>query len=407
MTNNKESDKRLIMKIKQFAVLAALLVVKQATACYNIMDPTYDFSFKTLFGSSGWNGKKDRLKSLINSIIKPYLNITVTSLEYENSESTTDNSKDMMFDILTKCTCTYNKQNENSFVIDVEMQRVKSNEYLTRTNMYGARLLDLNSQCNLDYKDQIKNIIISIIDDELNGLNNVCVFAVRPYIENIFSYGETKIDALSQIADPCTLQIYIQLPALCRAMSAFQGEETENDCWIKNEWFKLLGSRRLCKGNKVAYVEEGIYDISTQKYDNEIVKDAITVLNELSNDAEKYRVDILRNNRKIQEYQGIQTEIKNLENQLAQKDEELAQKDEELAQKDDKITRMQYIKDLRQNVRKYRKELKKGNVTKPKRRKDLPEVFMPMNDEAIIQYIKDEDDSITGLEDFLKNMEED
>ena len=54
----------------------------------------------------------------------------------------------MLFDILTECQCV-KAESEESFIIDIEMQRSKTKDYVLRTNMYGARLLDASSQCNL------------------------------------------------------------------------------------------------------------------------------------------------------------------------------------------------------------------------------------------------------------------
>jgi len=382
------------MKIKQL-VFVALLFAKQAIwGCYIVVDPTYDFAFKALFGSTGFNGKENRLKSLINSILEPYLNITVKELKYKNVESSDSSGKNMVFDILTQCQCTEDGKGE--FIIDIEMQRKKNDAYLVRTNMYGARLLDASSQFGSGYQDQIKNIVISIIDDELDEMKNVVVFAVRPYIETVFSCGETKIENVSQLTDPCSIQIYIQLPALCRAIRAFQEEKIRSNCWLENEWLKLLGSRRLCLGPTVSYAKSGVYDISTQRYENEEVNNAIAVLNRLSGDIETYKMQIIRDNRNIQEYLDTQKQNETMKEQLAQARAEIAQKDE-------KLTRTQQVKELRKQVKEY----KKGSKEKKPRRSELPKNLKKLSKDAIKQYVKEEDDSISELDSFLDKMEED
>ena len=329
------------------------------------------------------------------------MGITVKELEYSNVESKGDTGKDMLFDILTQCTCV--QEGKGEFIIDVEMQRKKRKEYLVRTNMYGARLLDANSQCNLSYQDQVKNIVISIIDDELDEMQNLCVFAVRPFVQNIFSYGETKWGNSGPLEDPCTIQIYIQLPAICRAIKAFHRKEIEGNFWLENEWLSLLGSRRLCVGEKVAYVENGVYDINQQTYTDEKVKNAIDVLKKLNGNIQEYKLSIEAYNRRLLEYQAEEKEREELNAKLDQSRKDLEQSRKEIAQKDEMITRMEQVNKLRKQVKSFRKEQKKQ---KP-RKSNLPERLRKLDKDAIKQYVKDTDDSISELSEFLDQMQED
>ena len=380
--------------------IVILLGINTLKGCL-IVDPTYDFSFKTLFGSSGWEGKGERLKNLINSILEPYLKITVENLEYKNVESKSGNQKDMLFDILTQCQCVKEESKEN-FIIDIEMQRSKTEEYIIRTNMYGARLLDASSQCNLQYGKQIKNIIISIIDDELKNLKNICVFAVKPFIQAVFKYGETQLPEISPLEDPCTLQIYIQLPVLCRAINAFEKNQIESNYWIENEWLKLLNSRRLSQGAHVNYVQSGIYNIKKEDYKRQDVQEAISILNSLTGNITDHLFEIAQINRTIDEYQSEQIKIENMETELIQVKEELDETKQELTQKDEKLVRVQQIKELRKQV----KAFKKNKEEKKPKKSTLPEKLRSMEKSKIKQYVKDEDDSISELSEFLDQMEE-
>ena len=256
--------------------------------------------------------------------------------------------------------------------------------------------------CNLSYRDQVKNIVISIIDDELDEMQNLCVFSVRPFVQNIFSYGKTQWGNSGPIEDPCTMQIYIQLPAICRAINAFHRKEIEGNFWLENEWLSLLGSRRLCVGEKVAYVENGVYDINQQTYTDEKVKNGIDVLKKLNGNIQEYKLSIEAYNRRLLEYQAEEKVKEKLKAELDQSREELAQSRKEIVQKNEIITRMEQINMLRKQVKSFRKEQKKQ---KPKK-SNLPEKLRKLNKEAIKQYVKDTDDSISELSEFLDQMQE-
>ena len=111
---------------------------------------------------------------------------------------------------------------------------------------------------------------------------------------------------------------------------------------------------------------------------------------------ENYEENIIRANIAI-------NENKELEYRLDQSRQELDLSKKEIAQKDEKITRMEQVSMLRKQVKSFKKELKKQRPKKS----NLPEKLRKLNKEAIKQYVKDTDDSISELNEFLDQMQED
>ena len=86
-----------------------------------IMDPTYDFSFAQLFGSSGpvinSYSSAARLQSLLNSLFTPILGLEVLNVTYNDSVSK-GKEKTTIFDIAATCECRdVNQVNRHTFLI--------------------------------------------------------------------------------------------------------------------------------------------------------------------------------------------------------------------------------------------------------------------------------------------------
>ena len=195
---------------KNKVIIFLLLFVKQAIGCW-IVDPTYDFSFKTLFGSNGQElanvTPKDRLIAFLNSFLTPSIGITINNLEYDDSVNTSGDGKDVIFDIMAKCEC-HSIGSENTYFIDLEMQRAKTKNYVERTIFYGQRLADLNSIYGLPYADQPRNVVVSIIDDVLDDFPHDVVFFLAPCFKKVFSQEENPTPD-GKVVYPSPIQVTI------------------------------------------------------------------------------------------------------------------------------------------------------------------------------------------------------
>lgn len=297
------------MKYIKYIILV-LLLIKQTLGC-TIVDPTYDFSFKTLFGSDGQplNGikPKDRLSALLTSILQPMFQIRVVNLTYENSESKSGDTKDLLFDIIVSCKCQQAGK-DLPYLIDLEIQRVKTSNFIARTIMYGNRLANQASRHATSYDEQPKNIVISIIDDVLNDYPNDIVFYVGPCFKTVYSLDNGTPDGTLTYNSP--LQVFIQLPLLCQAIK----NKISNE-YTQNEWLKLLGSRRIYEGIDVKYTPNGTYQLKEADFNDTTVKNSVQVLQLLNDNISDYNLNILSQNRKLDNENAnkMQLEKKELE----------------------------------------------------------------------------------------------
>lgn len=369
------------MKLKN-NVLSLLLilgvVVNNVKGC-KIIDPTYDFAFKALFGSSGTklqtNQPKGRLQSLLNSILNPLMQITVKDLSYKDTESTTDSRKDLQYDIVVECTCE-RVSTGSSFIIDIEMQRAKTVDYVSRMNVYGNRLADIYTQCS-NYEKQPRTIVISIIDNELDGYKNEGIFFIRPYFQRVYSFGETEHEAVEVFTDFSVLQIYIQLPVLCGAII-----EGQDHALLKNEWIKLLGSRRLNYNLKSLYTEDGSYNIKEGEFSDADVKSAIYLLKQMNeNKTQETSVVILQHNMALKGNEAQK-----------QKMEELEKEKYALEQKNLKNI-------LSKDIQKY-----KGRKSKASQKYKFAKRLKGLTKEQLLQLIPDNQRQKFSETDYAKNF---
>ena len=305
---------------KNKVIIFLLLFVKQAIGCW-IVDPTYDFSFKTLFGSNGQKlanvTPKDRLIAFLNSFLTPSIGITINNLEYDDSVNTSGDGKDVIFDIMAKCEC-HSIGSENTYFIDLEMQRAKTKNYVERTIFYGQRLADLNSIYGLPYADQPRNVVVSLIDDVLDDFPHDVVFFLAPCFKKVFSQEENPTPD-GKVVYPSPIQVFIQLPLLCQEIN----KKTSN-IYTSNDWLKLLASRRIFWKADSRYTPSGAYQIKEENFPSDgLIANSLEVLKTLNNGISDYNKEILRINRNLDENLALYNEKENLAKQLEDQSKQL------------------------------------------------------------------------------------
>lgn len=374
------------MKLVNYIVLIFTLSQKLLLGD-TIADPTFDPTFKQLFGSNGKvlydsnqeiiDTPQQRLCSFLNSILNPILGIQVQSLKYKPLEATGGNlnSKTTIFDILTQCKCIYEEKSDSPFYVDIEMQKKGSSEYIQRTIFYGSHMIAQYSK-KANYENQPKSIIISIIDSKLSDFPQDTIFYIGPCFKKVHSMaGSTSQDGKLIQAFP--VQIFIQLPLLCKEFqkktnfanaiknpkSKLKNQENPND-FSTNEWLLLLGSRRLCCKNLQALIQKGRYDVNSKFFSNKEVRNSIQILKQI--DSPEYQLAIENMKRKLddtkiekrareaaeKELQAISKKIKTIKQEIATKNQKLEAKDQEIATKDQELEKnKKEIEKLLQQIR--------------------------------------------------------
>lgn len=180
---------------------------------FMIANPTFDLTFKDLFGSNGSLvndlGPKDRLISFLNSI---YPDDHITYIEYINTINEQISRKKNIFDVACKC---FDSKQKN--VYDIEIQTQKYKAFYDRSIVYTNQLFCNNTIEGASYSNQpharVLSILNFVIDEE-----QPAIFNAHMSIDNT---GEKISDLISLT--------YIQLPILL---------ETGTD----NQWLKILSS---------------------------------------------------------------------------------------------------------------------------------------------------------------------
>ena len=378
---------------KNKVIIFLLLFVKQAIGCW-IVDPTYDFSFKTLFGSNGQElanvTPKDRLVAFLNSFLTPSIGITISNLEYDDSVNTSGDGKDVIFDIMAKCEC-YSIGSENTYFIDLEMQRAKTKNYVERTIFYGQRLADLNSIYGLPYADQPRNVVVSIIDDVLDDFPHDVVFFLAPCFKKVFSQEENPTPD-GKVVYPSPIQVFIQLPLLCQEIN----KKTSN-IYTSNDWLKLLASRRIFWRADSRYTPSGAYQIKEENFPSDgLIANSLEVLKTLNNGISDYNKEILRINRNLDENLALYNEKENLAKQVEDQSKQLEDQSKQLEDQSKQLEDIIYYtikKDLKtfyKDKKNYEKSSKKPKKSSEKQAFEhvFPSILKRKNIPTIIQ--KDE-----------------
>jgi len=362
-----------------------LLGINTLKGCY-IVDPTYDFSFKALFGEEGGEDAKKRLIAFLNSILNedPF-DIEITRVEYKSLDTQNSNGNVLRFDI--RCFCTKQINNQKiDFEIDVEMQKSKQKDYFQRITRYSSRLLDIYKKREQSAPG-INVIVISILDCILDNCEDDIVFRVGSFKE-IIEGRNPEQKGTTKLIDKTMTHIGIQLPLYVEKIKA--GEDVK---YKNNPWLHLLGSRRIKNGVDCDSVSSGKYDFNDALVTGDGVdKNIKSAMQKLNNMAKKenaeYEESIMRAN------EGLEKENK--------KEIELNQIKEKLSQAEEENIRMKQVRELRKQVKAFKKN-KEGK--KPKKA-ELPEKLRSMSKEAIKKYVEVEDDSISELSEFLGQMED-
>ena len=295
------------MKISKI-LLIVLLFAKQAMGIY-IVDPTYDFSFKALFGEVGNEREKEesktRLISFLNSILNedPF-NIKINNLEYRNLDTQNTNGSMLRFDVRCFCTKQVNREKVD-FEMDVEMQKSNQEDYFQRIVKYSARLLDIYKK--REHKSpQIRVIVISILDCVLDNCKEDVIFRVGNFKKTLEGM-DPKQNGKAELIDDTITHIGIQLPLYV--------QKIKNGIDIKykdNPWLHLLASRRISKGEDCELVDCGKYDfedelVASKMEQNIDVKEALAKLNRMATRKQaNYEGNITRANLAINENKELE-----------------------------------------------------------------------------------------------------
>ncbi len=317
---------------KVMVLLLMFSVVKECFACW-ILDPTYDFAFKALFGEGGpattVDGQivtaKQRLISFLNSLLEnePF-SICVKDLSYLNTDTLNTLGDRLIFDIRCKCS----KKVKGVWVdynIDVEMQKGSQDVYFSRITNYSSRLLDISQKQTS--KSRQKVIVISILNCILNNCDNDVAFLVGPFKKTLYGVDET-VNTYT-LVDDTILHLGVQLPLFMNKIS------TNTGGIYSNKWLPFLGSRLLAEKN--GSIKHGRYESDyASKVESRELKSAVNLMQNYAKNATPEQEEmILRADMAV--------------NLLAEKDEALAEKDRKLLKNT-----------LLQDIRKY------NEATKPK-----------------------------------------
>ena len=257
------------MKLREIALIF-ILSIGQGFGC-EIIDPTYDYVFKNLFGQNGpvvdgITGEQ-RLISFLNSILgkKPF-SIHISSLEYLNLDTMNASGNRIIFDI--RCVCKKEEGKEIEYNLDIKMQRVSQSDYFTRITNYSSQLLN---ESRNEHKGKTKVIIISILDCTLPGCEEDVIFQTGTFKTTVLSFS--KKAKTPKLVDDTMLHVGIQLPLYAQKVQE-KGMQKPYD----NEWLRLLASRRIDHQINSQRIEGGKYNSNLKPNQTE-VKSALKLLN--------------------------------------------------------------------------------------------------------------------------------
>lgn len=283
-----------------------------------IVDPTYDCSFKALFGQTGMKfGKvtpKVRLIDMLTSILKPMFKIKVKELSFKNVESKMIDRKSLVFDIFVECKCEFENDKQN-YCIDIEIQKSKTIDFVDRAIVYGDRLADATTIPNEeDYSKHPKNIVLVLIDNVLPEFKCDAVFYTAPCFKKVLSINDKgREDGTPIQFPPSPTQIFIQLPLLSEV-------KEEND-YTKNEWLKLLGTHKT-QGARLCEVEK-------DSFSNTNVLNSVDLLEALKDD-KNFSVALLQEQRQLGEILAKDKEIEEKDKVIEEQNRTIKEKDKEI-----------------------------------------------------------------------------
>ena len=351
--------------MKNKILLFLLLIFSAINGSYGclILDPTYDFTFKALFGENGPDVEvptghktkqkitaKQRLISFLNSLLNmnPF-NIKIRDLEYLNTDTTNTLGDRLIFDV--RCKCSKEKNGITvDYNIDIEMQKASQEGYFTRITNYSARLLDINQK--QDSKNRQKVIVISILDCILPNCENDVAFLVAPFKQTL--YGVNDENDMFTLADDTMFHLGIQLPLFVQKLGTGTGEI------YTNKWLPFLGSRRMAENNGTP-IKKGRYD---SDYASQVkgpeLKSAVKLMqNYATNTTSSEEEMILKEEQKV----DLLAEKERL---IAEKDGKIKEQEQALQNLNQNLNQEKLKNILVRDIKKYKKATN-DNPTKPKK----------------------------------------
>lgn len=178
-----------------------------------IANPTYDLTFKDLFGPQGevvnQLGPKERLISFLNSI---YPEDKISDIQYINTINEQNMREKTIFDIACRCFDSNEK-----YICDIEIQRSKNKDFYDRTVLYASQSFIGDTKQCVPYNEQPRSRVLSIL--------NFIIDENRPEIFNAYMTIEQTNQIISDIIS-CTC---IQLPIIQKKGTA-------------NQWLQILST---------------------------------------------------------------------------------------------------------------------------------------------------------------------
>ncbi|NBL00400.1 MAG: hypothetical protein EOM50_20840 [Erysipelotrichia bacterium] len=249
-------------------------------------DPTYDVTFKSLFGDEK-NGGKQRTISLLNNL----LGINVIDLKFLPTINEGFYAKKTIFDILCQCVC----QNGNeTYTVDIEMQKKAHGDYFDRTVLYSGQLSANTTIPNQAYSEASLKIVISFLDYVLAEHADTPVFAGRIVKTPMQINENTKLHPVVVLSDKLQFY-YLQLPLIGKAFK-YPNLQSELSCFNHTGqlWLKLLSYKHIPETlPKADHIEIPIAD-----FDDAIVQNALDLLEacRTGEKYEKFKAEVLSRN---------------------------------------------------------------------------------------------------------------
>ena len=216
-----------------------------------LLDLKNDYIFKRIFG---YSGNEDITKNLITAIVE---DIKITNIVLDLNTITPQDLKDDKFGVLD-----IRAEINNSIQTNIEMQMVDKKDIENRIMFYWSKLYSNSIKLGEKYINAKKTIIILFADYEISGLERIHKYLSKWHIRE---------DEYKEMILTRNLEIYIiELPKCEKYMS----KNIELNTWV----------------NFIRKPE----DLDMEDVDNEAVKKAKKVLEEISGDKKEQELAFQR-----------------------------------------------------------------------------------------------------------------
>lgn len=242
-----------------------------------LVDPVYDSTFKLLFGI---NGAEERLIGLLNSILFPGQNEDkIRRLGYLTNEFHSFNQKGNKKSLRADIVCEIERNNNNKFVVAIEMEIGDKGSLTQRLFDYGTSLRNVNSSKNcfslgISISSRVNSNYVKLMKTTMNNTSTL------DYIN--------------------TVQVNID-----NELIKVNGDEDIkiNNKFLENEgkeFIKLLGLRNWAEKSGDKFVLPNL-----KLSDNEAINDCIEYLSSINDNLfveilidEKYKLDFANNKKR-------------------------------------------------------------------------------------------------------------